>query len=130
MNKPKIKVTILKEHVGYSAHALVQNKFIATEAESFDGLLGNLLEAVNLTFENKGISYTIDELKFSYDLSSFFEYYKVINAKALSERIGMNQSLLAQYIHGIKKPSASQIKRILTGIQQVGKELADVQLIF
>ena len=130
MNKPKIKVTILKEDVGYSAQSLVQNKFIATEAESFDGLLSNLLEAVNLTFENNGISYTIDELKFSYDLTSFFDYYKVINAKALSERIGMNQSLLAQYITGIKKPSASLIKRILTGIQQVGKELTDVQLIF
>jgi hypothetical protein len=130
MNKPKIKVTILKEDVGYSAQLLVQHKFIATEAESFDGLLSNLLEAINLTFENNGISYKIEELKFSYDLTSFFDYYKVINAKALSERIGMNQSLLAQYITGIKKPSASQIKRILTGIQQVGKELADVQLIF
>jgi hypothetical protein len=130
MNKPKIKVTIQKEDVGYSAHALVHNKFIATEAESFDSLLSNLLEAVNLTFEKKGISYKVEELKFSYDLTSFFEYYKVINAKALSERIGMNQSLLAQYIHGIKKPSAPQIKRILTGVQQVGKELADVQLMF
>ena len=130
MNKPKIKVTILKEDIGYSAHTLVHNKFIAAEAESFESLLSNLLEAVNLTFETKGILYKIEELKFSYDLPSFFEYYKVINAKALSERIGMNQSLLAQYIHGIKKPSASQIKRILTGIQQVGKELADVQLMF
>jgi hypothetical protein len=130
MIKPKVKITIVKEDVGYSAHTLVKNKFMATEAETFDSLLNKLLEAINFTFEKEGISYKIEDLKFTYDLASFFEYYKVINAKALSERIGMNQSLLAQYIKGIKKPSTSQIKRILTGIQQVGKELAEVQLLF
>jgi hypothetical protein len=130
MIKPKVKITIVKEDVGYSAHTLVKNKFMATEAETFDSLLNKLLEAINFTFEKEEISYKIEDLKFTYDLTSFFEYYKVINAKALSERIGMNQSLLAQYIKGIKKPSTSQIKRILTGIQQVGKELAEVQLLF
>lgn len=129
MIKPKVKITIVKEDVGYSAHTLV-NKFIATEAETFDILLNKLFEAINFTFEKEEISYKIVDLKFTYDLTSFFEYYKVINAKALSERIGMNQNLLAQYIKGIKKPSTSQIKRILTGIQQVGKELAEVQLLF
>ena len=39
-----------------------------------------------------------------------------INAKALSKRIGMNQSLLAQYIKGIKKHSVIQTKRILQGV--------------
>ncbi|MET4080286.1 DNA-binding transcriptional regulator YdaS (Cro superfamily) [Pedobacter sp. UYP30] len=62
-------------------------------------------------------------------MASFFEFYKVINAKALSERIGMIQSLLAQYINGIKKPSANQTQRILKGVQQVGKELASIQFI-
>jgi hypothetical protein len=42
----------------------------------------------------------------------------------------MNQSLLAQYIKGIKKPSTAQIRRILTGVQQIGKELSEVQLLF
>ena len=130
MIKPKVKITIVKEDVGYSAHTLVKSKFIATEAESFDSLLNNLLDAINFTFDQERIFYKIEDLRFTYDLASFFEYYKVINAKALSERIGMNQSLLAQYIKGIKKPSSSQIKRILTGIQQVGKELAEVQLLF
>ena len=130
MIKPKVKITIVKEDVGYSAHTLVKNKFIATEAESFDSLLNNLLDAINFTFDQEGIFYKIEDLKFTYDLASFFEYYKVINAKALSERIGMNQSLLAQYIKGIKKPSSSQIKRILTGVQQIGKELAEVKLLF
>ena len=44
-----------------------------------------------------------------------------------AKRIGMNQSLLAQYISGTKKPSSTQTKRILSGVQQVGKELAAIQ---
>lgn len=38
----------------------------------------------------------IKPIKYEYDLESFFKYYKIINVKALSERIGMNQSLLSQ----------------------------------
>jgi transcriptional regulator with XRE-family HTH domain len=130
MKKPKLHVTILKENVGYSATIVSKNKFIASEAETFDLLLTNLVEAINLTFEEYGFTYQVNELKFTYDLESFFEFYTVINAKALSERIGMNQSLLAQYIKGIKKPSAAQIRRILCGVQQIGKELSEVQLLF
>ncbi len=47
----------------------------------------------------------------------FFDFYKVINAKALSACMGMNQRLPAQYINGIKKPSATQTKRVLEGVQ-------------
>ncbi len=130
MKKPKIKVTITKENKGYSAHALVKNNFIASEAESFKEMLTKILEAIDFTFENQGFKYSLEEIQFIYDLESFFDYYKVINAKALSERIGMNQSLLAQYIKGIKKPSIAQTKRIMTGIQQIGLELSEVQLLF
>ena len=90
----------------------------------------NILEAVNLAYEDIGYVYAYDEMKIEYDLASFFAFYKVINAKALSERIGMNQSLLAQYIKGVKKPSKTQTKRILQGVQQIGRELSDVQFLF
>ena len=130
MNKPKIKITITKENTGYSATTVVDDNFIATEAETFDELKANILEAVNLAFEDKGFVYSIDEIQFEYDLESFFDFYKVINAKALSERIGMNQSLLAQYIKGIKKPSAAQTKRILQGVQQIGRELSEARFLF
>jgi predicted RNase H-like HicB family nuclease len=129
MKKPKIKVTITKEDKGYSAIALTKSKFISTQAETFSELLPNILEAINLSFEDLNIVFSKEDIQFSYDLQSFFEYYKVINAKALSERIGMNQSLLAQYISGIKKPSQTQTNKIMMGIQQVGKELSELQLI-
>jgi hypothetical protein len=129
MKKPKINMTVIKEDTGYSANTLIENNFIATEGNTFDELKINILEAVNLTFEGTGLLYNIDEIKFTYDLKSFFDFYKVINAKALSERIGMNQSLLAQYIKGNKKPSSSQTKRILQGVQQIGRELSEVSFL-
>jgi len=129
MKKPKIKVTVIKEVTGYSANTLAKDNFIATEAENFEELKANVMEAINLAFEEKGIVYTIDEIQFEYDLESFFDFYKVINAKALSERIGMNQSLLSQYIKGIKKPSKPQTKRILQGVQQIGRELSEVSFL-
>lgn len=129
MKKPKINITVVKEDTGYSANTLMENNFIATEGNTFEELKANILEAVNLAFEGKGFIYNINEIKFSYDLESFFDFYKVINAKALSERIGMNQSLLAQYIKGNKKPSVSQTKRILQGVQQIGRELSEVSFL-
>ena len=129
MKKPKIKITVVKEDTGYSANTLVNGNFIATESETFEELNTMVLEAVNLAFEGKGFVYTIEEIQFEYDLESFFDFYKVINAKALSKRIGMNQSLLAQYIKGIKKPSVIQTKRILRGVQQIGRELTEVRFL-
>ena len=95
----------------------------------FNKLKANVLEAVNLAYEDKGLVFSIDQIKFTLDMQSFFEFYKVINAKALSERIGMNQSLLAQYITGKKKPSPTQTERILKGVQQIGRELAEIRFL-
>lgn len=127
MRKPKIIMTVIKEDNGFSAHTMSGKNFIATEGNDIDGLRINILEAINLSFKDKDFTYTIEEVELRPDLASFFEFYKVINAKALSERIGMNQSLLAQYINGTKKPPHTQTQRILNGVQKVGKELAAIQ---
>lgn len=129
MKRQLIPIKIIKEDIGYSATTIVDGNFIATESEAFDDLKKLILEAINLAFEDSGQLYAIDDIRFEYDLESFFTFYKVINVKALSERIGMNQSLLAQYIKGIKKPSPAQVKRILTGVQQIGKELSEARFL-
>jgi transcriptional regulator with XRE-family HTH domain len=129
MRKRKIKVVVLKEDLGYSASTTIGDRFIATEADSFGELKSRLMEALHFTFEETGEKFTLQELVFEFDLESFFDFYRVINAKALSERIGMNQSLLAQYIKGIKKPSPAQTRRILKGVQQIGHELTEVRFL-
>ena len=127
--KPRISIEVHKEKNGYSAVANIDDKFIATMGNTFEELKIMVLEAVNLSFEEEEYVYTIDEIEFSYDMQSFFAFYKLINAKALSERIGMNQSLLSQYISGIKKPSAKQANRILQGVNTIGKELLEVRFL-
>ena len=127
--KPKIKLEIIKEDLGYTAIGQWKNRGLVTCGDNWDELQDMIIEMLNLSFEDLGYTFSIDEIKFEYDLESFFDFYKVINAKALSERIGMNQSLLAQYIKGIKKPSAPQTKRILEGVQQVGTELSEIRFL-
>jgi transcriptional regulator with XRE-family HTH domain len=123
--KKTIKATIIKEDTGFSAHAKVVRDFIGTQAETIVDLRANFLKAARLAVGRKQ---TFD-IKYSFDLESFFTFYKVINAKALSERIGMNQSLLAQYIKGRRKPSEAQRMRILSGVQEIGRELAEIELV-
>ncbi len=121
----KIEMIIERTKTGYSAYA---DKYpVATTGKTLPELKANILEALNLYFTKQHKQVRESDLKITLDLPQFFAFYKVINAKALSERIGMNQSLLAQYIKGIKKPSLSQTARILKGIQQVGRELAAIQ---
>ena len=129
MKRHKIAITIIKEESGYSANATINKSFICTQGETFDELKSNILEAVNLALETKGLVYSLEDIKYTLDLQRFFDFYKVLNAKALSQRLGMNQSLLAQYISGTKKPSSIQTKRIMNGVQQIGKELADISFL-
>ncbi len=123
----KIEMIVEKTKTCYSAY---DEKYpVYTVGSSLNELKANILEALNLHFKKQGKTITENDLKITLDLPQFFEFYKVINAKVLSERIGMNQSLLAQYIKGIKKPSATQTQRILNGVQQVGKELAAIRFL-
>jgi hypothetical protein len=41
----------------------------------------------------------------------------------------MNESLLSQYVQGRKRPSEKQTDKILQGINQIGKELSEINLI-
>ncbi len=123
----KTEIIVERTKTGYSAYALKYPVY--TAGGSLEELKTNILEALNLFFEKEGRTITQNDLKITMDLPQFFEFYKVINAKALSERIGINQSLLAQYISGNKKPSSTQTSRILKGVQQIGKELAAIQFI-
>ena len=123
----KIEMIVEKTKTGYSAYA--EKYPVYTVGTTLDELKTNMLEAANLYFQAQDRVMLETDLKIILDLPQFFEFYNVINAKALSQRIGMNQSLLAQYIKGIKKPSAHQTQRILQGVQQIGRELAEIRFL-
>ena len=84
-------MTVTKEDKGYSATASIRNIHINTQGETLDELKDNILEAVNLSFEDKGFDYRVDEIVLKPDLQSFFEFYKVINGESI-ERADRHES--------------------------------------
>jgi len=119
-----IEIIAEKTNTGFSGYA--KKYAVATTGETFHELRKNLVEALNFYFEESDMEVSEQNLKIILDIPQFFTFYKVLNAKAFSEYIGMNQSLLAQYTHGIKTPSARQTERIILGIQKLGKELSSI----
>lgn len=57
-----------------------------------------------------------------------FMVHPELNASAIARRIGMSQSLLAQYISGAKKPSKDRERSILNELRTVGAELQAIPL--
>ena len=123
----RIKLIVEKTDTGFSAFA--EDYPVYTTGRTIQNLIDNALEAANFYFEEDQIMITKDNLKFEIDFKQFFQYYKVINAKFLADKIGMNPTLLSQYVKGHKKPSDAQTKKILNGIHQIGKELSEINLI-
>ena len=90
------------------------------------------LEAFGIHWEeiDEDVSYE----SFEYDnpeptgISRLFLLHPEINASAVARRMGMQQSLLAQYIRGLKKPSDERAQMILDTVRQIGQELSSVSL--
>jgi len=59
-------------------------------------------------------------------LYKFFMSHPELNVSALARRIGISQSLMAQYISGKKKASKARTELIFETIHEVGRELAAV----
>ena len=125
--KKKINIIVEKTETGFSAYS--EDYPIFTTGRTIPELINNALEATQLNFENE-FNITHENLKFEIDFAQFFQYFKVLNSKFLAEKIGMNPTLLSQYVQGHKKPSENQTEKILTGIHQIGQELSEMNLIY
>jgi len=124
--RQKIRFTVEKTDTGFSAYA---EKFpIYTTGAHFTELLRNAVEATNLHLSEQDSQISENNIAFDIDIKQFFQYYRVINSKFLAKRIGMNETLLSQYVHGRKKPSPSQTNKILSGIHEIGQELISISL--
>jgi len=125
--KKKIIMTVEKTDTGFSAFS--EDYPIFTTGQSIPELINNTYEATEFYFEEEAIKFEHSDIKFEIDFKQFFKFYKVINAKFLAEKIGMNATLLSQYVQGHKKPSAKQTEKILNGIHQIGQELSGINLL-
>jgi len=122
--KSKIDIVVEKTDTGFSAFAKDYSAY--TTGRNMTELQKNILESLNLYFQEEGKRISKKDLHLVIDLKQFFKYYRVLNAKFLAERIGMNASLLSQYVSGKKKPSDSQTEKILEGINEIGRELSEL----
>ena len=61
-------------------------------------------------------------------IQSIFLLHPELNISACARRMGIQQSLLASYIKGTKKPSKEREELILNTLRKIGKELSSISL--
>jgi hypothetical protein len=94
-------------------------------------------ERANYEMDDEGIHwYDLDEdvsfESFEYDnpeptgISRIFLSHPELNASAVGRRLGISQSLMAQYINGTKKPSKERERLIMDEIILISKELQKI----
>ncbi len=116
-----------KTNTGFSAYAKDENINAVTTGATITEIKRNALEALNLLFEYQGKKpVSENNIIVQLDITQVFSYFE-INAKAFSNRIGMNAQLLNQYINGTKEPSHKQVSKIAEGLRQFGKELVELE---
>ena len=77
----------------------------------------------------RGLDEDISFESFTYDdseptpLQRFFLTHKEINVAEFARSLGMNATLLRNYINGFKKPSAERENAILAHIHKLGREM-------
>jgi len=123
----KIKMIVEKTTTGFSAYA--ENYPVYTVGGTIQELRENIIDAFNLYYEHDDIQVKDSNIQLFFDLGLFFKHYPALNAKFLANKIGMNYTLLSQYVQGRKKPSAKQTEKIMKGIHEIGAELSELNLL-
>ncbi len=120
-----INVNVEITQTGYSAYCeVLPNEKVYTTGDTLEQLKFNIIESINLLLSDKSAFVDEKNIQLNVDLHEFFEFYKLINARYLAKRIGMNPTLLSQYVNGKKNPSKRQKLKILDGIKSVGTEIS------
>ena len=60
------------------------------------------------------------------EVATIFKKFPQLNVSEMAKYIGINKSLLAKYIYGIKKPSAERLEKIKQAFHAMGQELIAV----
>lgn len=68
------------------------------------------------------------ELDFKLDLGSFFDYYP-LDVTNTAKYIGMNASVLRQYVTGLRSPRQEQIDKIREGLSKLLSDMSKLNMI-
>lgn len=133
--KKSVTIIVEKASDGFTAY-VPELPGCITFGNSLDEIKENIREAITLQLEGmiedgEEIPFNLQEdfnIELKLDVAQVFNLYQSINSTGFAKRIGMNQSLLSQYVNGIKKPSEKQARRILEGVVNFGRELSHIQV--
>ena len=120
-----MKATIEQNKDGYGIYLQHGEYLITSMGETMSELLQNFNEALELTLEGE-TSKEAESLRnwkpqFVIDMTYFPELFPAIDVSGLARYIGINPSLMRQYMSGIKKPSVERYKKINKGIHDLGR---------
>ena len=70
----------------------------------------------------RGETFPDVEFDYRFDLGAFFDYYP-IDVTAFARYIGVNASVLRQYVTALRKPKQAAIQKIREGIDKFSRDL-------
>ncbi len=92
-----------------------------TAREAMNDCYVTLQECKEMAAE-KGETFPDVEFDFRFDIGAFFDYYP-LDATAFAKYIGMNASVLRQYVTGLREPKKETIEKIREGIDKLSRDL-------
>lgn len=116
--KRSICVKVEKSQTGISAYS--EDCPVFTTSCSVPELMNNFQEGMELYLEEVPADRGRPVI-FEVDFQQFFTCYKLLNARFLADRIGMNYSLLSQYVRGKKKPLKLKPKKFWKASTKLAK---------
>jgi transcriptional regulator with XRE-family HTH domain len=61
-------------------------------------------------------------------IGTIFEHFPELNVAAIARELGINRSLMQQYVNGSKKPSFERIQDIERYLHRLGDELLKLRI--
>jgi hypothetical protein len=131
-----LKVIVSKASKGVSAHLPEVEGFVIAR-NSFENLrcdlLNGLLFHIEGLYEEERAKWMSESFDFEYvfqDIQTLIEGYRgLINQNSLARVSGINESLMRQYVAGIKRPSHKVTARIETGLKKYAEELRNISFV-
>lgn len=106
---------------GYSIRNLQYMRQFAGEYPDFPFVQVPLAQLQDISFES--FEYEDPEPQ---GISRVFLTHPELNASAVARRVGISQSLMAQYINGTKKPSRERESLIMNEVKAIGREVVEM----
>lgn len=131
-----LKVIVCKAGKGVSAHLPEIDGYVIAR-ETVEKLKRDLADGLSFhiegLYENERESWMNEPFKFEFvfqDIPAMIDGYSgLINQSSLARISGINESLMRQYVTGIKKPSRKVTQRIETGLKRYADELHSISFL-